>query len=119
MANLKILSREEKLFKRHLLAAEPALASAIKWAKRMNRLLRHRSCEDLNELLADAAETPLARFAISLRRDYDAINAAVTLPWTTSPVEGHVCRIKMLKRSMYGRAGFELLRARVLNLESR
>lgn len=37
------------------------------------------------------------------------------LPWTTSPVEGQVSRIKMLKRTMYGRAGFELLRSRVLN----
>ncbi len=73
--------------------------------------------DDLSQLLTDAAETRLPRFAISLRRDYDAIHAASTSPWTTSPVEGHVCRIKMLKRSMYGRAGFELLRARVLNLE--
>ena len=117
MADRRTLNPEDSLFKCYLLAAEPALAAAIKWAKRMNRLLRRRGHDDLSQLLTDAAETPLARFAISLRRGYDAIHAAVTSPWTTSPVEGHVCRIKMLKRSMYGRAGFELLRARVLNLE--
>ena len=37
------------------------------------------------------------------------------LPWTTSPAEGQINRIKTTKRSMYGRAGFQLLRARVLN----
>jgi transposase len=64
--------------------------------------------------LAAAAGTLFARFAASLRRDYDAINAALVTPWTTSPGEGQISRLKMLKRTMYGRAGFELLRARVL-----
>jgi hypothetical protein len=40
---------------------------------------------------------------------------ALTQPWTTSLVEGQNSRLKMLKRTMYGRAGFELLRARVLH----
>ena len=57
----------------------------------------------------------LARFAASLRRDFEAINAALELPWTTSPVEGQISRLKMLKRTMYGRAGFELLRDRVFH----
>ena len=55
------------------------------------------------------------RFAVSLSRDKDAVQAALELPWTTSPVEGQVNRIKTIKRSMYGRADFDLLRARVLN----
>ena len=38
-----------------------------------------------------------------------------SMPWTASPVEGPIGRIKMLKRTMYGRSGFELLRARVLH----
>ena len=41
--------------------------------------------------------------------------ATLDLPWTTSPAEGQINRLKMLKRTMYGRAGFPLLRARVLN----
>ena len=51
----------------------------------------------------------------ALRRDFDAISAALELPWTTGPLEEQISRIKMLKRTMYGRAGFELLRARVLD----
>ena len=49
-----------------------------------------------------------------LQRDHQAVTAALTLPWNSGPVEGHVNRIKMLKRQMYGRAGFALLRKRVL-----
>ena len=43
-----------------------------------------------------------------------AVQAALDLPWTTSPAEGQINRIKTIKRTMYGRAGFQLLRARVL-----
>lgn len=43
-----------------------------------------------------------------------ALQAALELPWTTSPVEGQINRLKMIKRTMYGRAGFNLLRQRVL-----
>jgi transposase len=43
------------------------------------------------------------------------VQAALDLPWTTSPAEGQINRIKMIKRTMYGRAGFQLLRARVLH----
>ena len=108
------LDAEERMFVSHLLAAEPALNAAVAWARRLGRLLRRRAVESLDEVLAAAAGTLFARFAESLRRDFDAISAALVLPWTTSPVEGQVSRIKMLKRTMYGRAGFELLRARVL-----
>jgi transposase len=44
----------------------------------------------------------------------DAVTAGLTLPHSSGPVEGNVNRIKMLKRQMYGRAGFDLLRKRVL-----
>ncbi|MFF8024380.1 hypothetical protein ACFZDJ_25390 [Streptomyces sp. NPDC007896] len=46
--------------------------------------------------------------------DREAVTAGLTLPWNSGPVEGHVNRIKMLKRQMFGRAGFQLLRKRVL-----
>jgi transposase len=46
--------------------------------------------------------------------DRDAVIAGLTLPWSSGVVEGHVNRTKMLKRQMFGRAGFSLLRKRVL-----
>ncbi|MFI1184641.1 ISL3 family transposase [Streptomyces sp. NPDC020799] len=52
--------------------------------------------------------------ANSLARDIDAVRAGLTMPWSSGVAEGHVNRIKMLKRQMFGRAGHRLLRRRVL-----
>jgi len=57
---------------------------------------------------------PLHSFAAGVRRDYDAVRNGLTLTHNSGPVEGHVNRIKMLKRQMYGRANLDLLRKRVL-----
>jgi transposase len=56
----------------------------------------------------------LERFVRTLKQDLSAVEAAVTEPWSNGPVEGQINRLKMLKRQMYGRAGVELLRARLL-----
>ncbi|MFD7026574.1 hypothetical protein ACFWAR_00880 [Streptomyces sp. NPDC059917] len=53
-------------------------------------------------------------FIDGLERDLAAVTAGLTLPWNSGIVEGHVDRIKMIKRQMCGRAGFKLLRKRVL-----
>src|SRR5438874_12959881 len=52
------------------------------------------------------------RFATGLRDDYAAVKAGVTLPWSSGPVEGHINRLKMLKRQMFGRARLDLLSRR-------
>jgi transposase len=57
----------------------------------------------------------LVRFASGLAEDAAAVSAALTEGWSNGPVEGQVNRLKAIKRSMYGRAGLTLLRARVLN----
>lgn len=102
------------MFVPYLLTTEPALDAAVAWARRLDRPLRRKAVEGPDEVLAAATGTLFTRFAASLRRDFDAINVALVLPWTTSLVESQVSRIKMLKRTMYGRTGFELLCARVL-----
>jgi transposase len=62
-----------------------------------------------------ASELPQLRsFANGLQRDLAAVTAGLTLPWSSGPVEGQVNRVKMLKRQMYGRANFDLLRRRTL-----
>jgi transposase len=55
----------------------------------------------------------LRGFASGIKRDYDAVKAALSLPWSQGQVERQVTRLKLLKRQMYGRARFELLRLRV------
>lgn len=56
----------------------------------------------------------LHTFVDGLERDLAAVTAGLTLPWSSGTLEGHVNRIKMIERRMYGRAGFGLLRKRVL-----
>ena len=114
-ADADALSQGEQAFVSHLLAQIPELAAALAVAKRLSLLLRHKSQESLTTVLADADKTQLSPFADSIRRDLDAVQAALDLPWTTSPAEGQINKLKMLKRTRYGRAGFPLLRARVLN----
>ena len=53
-------------------------------------------------------------FTRGIAADRDAVVAAFTLPWSTGPVEGHVHKIKLLKRQAYGRATLPQLRARIL-----
>jgi transposase len=57
----------------------------------------------------------LRRFAEGLERDYDAILAAITTSYSNSLAEGHINRLKMIKRQMYGRSSLKLLRIRVLH----
>ena len=64
----------------------------------------------------DADDQPqLHSFANGIRRDHDAVRAGLTLPYSSGAVEGNVTKIKMIKRQMYGRAGFDLLRKRVIH----
>ncbi len=65
---------------------------------------------------AEAADQPhLHTFTAGLRRDLPAVTAGLTLPYSSGKVEGNVNRIKMIKRQMYGRASFALLRKRVIH----
>jgi transposase len=58
----------------------------------------------------------MQRLARTLRRDIDAVRNAITEQWSSGQTEGQINRLKTLKRAMYGRAGPELLRARMLPL---
>jgi transposase len=108
------LAEEDRRFVDRLKQAIPDLSVVVDLVRRLTRLLRRQSDESLAAWFTDAAATPLARFAANLYRDADAVVAAIETPWTTSPVEGQISRLKMIKRTMYGRAGFDLLRERVL-----
>jgi transposase len=59
-------------------------------------------------------QMPLHSFVNGVRSDQLAVTAGLTLPFSSGAVEGQVNRIKMLKRQMFGRAGLDLLRKRVL-----
>jgi transposase len=60
-------------------------------------------------------DNPLRRFVTNLDTDRDAIHNALTHPHSNGPAEGHINRLKLLKRSSYGRASFDLLRKKILH----
>src|SRR5213076_1369006 len=93
-------------------AQSAAVAEAIDLAQDFTTLVRQRQPEDLDPWLQRAttsAVDAMRRFATGLSEDYAAVKAGVTLHWSTGPVEGHINRLKMLKRQMFGRAHLDLL----------
>jgi len=95
-------------------AASPEIAQAADLTRRFHNILVGREINALDPWLTEALESAISSFARGLRRDIDAVRAALTLPWSTGPVEGKINKLKLIKRSMYGRAGLELLRARIM-----
>ena len=99
----------------HLRARQAAVAEAIDLAQDFTRLVRQRQPERLDPWLQRATTSTvdaIRRFATGLYEDYEAVKAGVTLPWSSGPVEGHINRLKMLKRQMFGRARLDLLSRR-------
>jgi transposase len=95
-------------------AAAPELAEAADLAAAFAGMVRDKDGSRLDGWLDAAAASRLAPFVRGLRQDLPAVRAAFALPWSTSPVEGQINRLKTIKRQMCGRAGFGLLRRRVL-----
>jgi transposase len=98
-------------------AAVPALAAAYALAQDFAAMLRDRQGQRLDEWIAQAVaaeSVELRGFATGLLPDKEAVEAGLTLSWSTGPCEGHIHKVKLIKRSMFGKAGFALLRRRVL-----
>ncbi|SDR63642.1 Transposase [Rhizobiales bacterium GAS113] len=102
-----------------LKAASPEFATMRQLAMRFRGLLRGDSLEKLDVWLRDAHLSSIyaiRRFVRTLRQDIGAVRNAVLEPWSNGQTEGQINRLKTLKRAMYGRAGIELLRARMIPL---
>jgi transposase len=101
----------------HLQGQHRDLAVAIDLAQDFCTLVRARQADRFDDWLARAMASGVAalrRFAIGLQADYEAVKASMRLPWSNGPVEGQINRLKMLKRSMFGRATLDLLSRRFL-----
>lgn len=114
VADAERLDATERRFVDALIAGSPDLESLVDLARRFSAMVRQQQADRLDGWLAAAKGSALAGFADGLARDLDAVRAALSLPWSTGPVEGQISHLKTIKRAMCGRAGFELLRQRVL-----
>src|SRR5262249_22400206 len=100
-----------------LQAACPPVATAYPLLQGIVRIVRERAPERLDGWLEAATGSgvpDLVTFAAGLRRERAELLAALTLPWSTRAVQGHVTRLKLIKRQGYGRAGLETLKRRLL-----
>jgi transposase len=95
----------------------PELLSTRRLVQQFLRMVRTRGGRNLEAWVGnvDRSGPPeLKGFSRNLRRDWDAVQAGLTRTWSSGSVEGHVNKLKVIKRQMYGRARFDLLRKRVL-----
>jgi hypothetical protein len=100
-----------------LRASDARLAEAVGLLEGFAALVRKHAGASLGqwqEAVARSNCAEMRRFADGLKQD-KAVEAALQQPWSNGQVEGQVNRLKLIKRQMYGRAGFELLRRRVLH----
>lgn len=112
------LRPDEQRFIAHLYERVPELATATKIVARFRQIIREQLADNLDDWLAEAIRsgiTELRNFAEALQRDYKAVKAALEYGWSQGQTEGQVNRLKNIKRQMFGRAKFDLLRARVLH----
>jgi transposase len=111
------LDADEQAALQQLLADDAMLAAGYVLLQDFRALIAARDPELLNLWLTRAQDSglgPFASLAAGIRADRAAVEAALLLPWSNGPVEGHVHRVKLIKRQGYGRAKLDLLRARVL-----
>jgi transposase len=111
-------SSEARMYIEHLTQVDRSIAQAYHLSQTFLTLVRERRGHALEAWMRETMRSgneALARFAQSLQEDLPAVKAGLTLPWSNGPVEGHITRLKLLKRQGYGRAGFALLRQRVLH----
>jgi transposase len=110
-------SAEAQTYLDQLCQVDAPIARAHQLTQAFLTLVRERRGRDLEAWITavtDSGLDTLVRFARGLQEDLAAVTAGLTLDWSNGPVEGQVTRLKLLKRQGYGRAGFALLRQRVL-----
>jgi transposase len=111
----KLTPDETKL--RNHLSNNKILAQALKLGEEFREMIQAREAHGFADWLksCESSKIPeLRNLALGMRKDFSAIQNALHLPWSNGQTEGQINRLKLLKRQMYGRAKFDLLRLRCL-----
>jgi transposase len=118
LARSNDLEEEDAAYLERLRAEDASITRAAELVQDFMTMLHERQGEQLDAWIKQAKESgidELRRFAVGLCADHAAVQAGLTLEWSQGQVEGQINRLKLLKRLMYGRANFDLLRQRVLH----
>jgi len=111
------LSPEEERDLQSICQRSPSLCKIYQLTQAFQNMIAQQSAEELEPWLTQMETCgiqKLRNFAIGLRQDQQAVEAALQYAWSNGQVEGQINRLKTIKRQMYGRAKFDLLRIRVL-----
>lgn len=112
------LSDDERRLKDRILEQCAEIRRAWQLLQDFIAMMRNRDGTGLDDWMQratrDEVPSSIRQFAEGLKADLAAVTQALVLPWNNGPSEGHISRLKMIKRQMYGRARFDLLRARFL-----
>ncbi len=111
------LTDDEKNALLHIKAVDSTVQVAHTLGQRFLKMIRQADSEALFPWLQDVSESSipaLKNFAKGIKADLNAVTNALKLPWSQGQTEGQVNRLKLIKRQMYGRANFDLLRKRVI-----
>ena len=95
-------------------ARVPAIVQARILIDRFHAMIRKKTEAELDPWIADAVPSLIASFATGINKDKAAVRAAITEPWSNGQTEGHVTKLKLVKRQMYGRAKIDLLQAQLI-----
>lgn len=108
---------EDQAQRDRLTTSHPDVTLGITLVREFATMVRERQHERLDSWLTRAEESglaPLVSFTNGIRRDYAAVKTGLTVKWSNGPTEGHVNRLKQVKRQMYGRAKLDLLKLRLM-----
>jgi transposase len=111
-------AREAQMYLDQICSMDAGIARVHGLSQAFLAMLRERRGADLEAWITEATSSgidELARFARGLQEDLAAVTAGLTLEWSNGVTEGQIHRLKLVKRQGYGRAGFALLRQRVLH----
>lgn len=112
------LTAEQQTQLDHLRQASPFVDRAYTLAHQFQTILREHQSAEFPAWLEEAQTSQvsgLPGFVKSLKTDLEAVTASVSQLWSNGPTEGHVNRLKQIKRQMYGRGKLDLLKRRIMH----
>lgn len=112
------LTGEEQELRDLVLQTNESIKESWKLVESFRRIIKNREPEKFDDWIEQVEKseiTGLKNFVMVMKRDESAVRAAMTSQWSNGQVEGQVNRLKFIKRQMFGRAKFDLLRSRVLH----
>ena len=111
------MTEEDRQALERIKKSDEDVAEAYSLGQRFINMVRERQPDALTPWLEDTLKSgidTLKGFANGIQQDLAAVRNALSLPWSNGQTEGQVNRLKLIKRQMYGRANFDLLRKRVI-----